>query len=397
MKIDIYKSKERYLGWKEKSQKHQLEGISKDNSDIIKRYISDMENGINVSHRTAKGSRSYTRLNTLRLKIIYIAKEFEQRYNIKCLTNITEELIMGFFSGMRNGEIKRKNGIAFQSTADYVKIFKAFWHWHMKVNKKSGHEIFDITTDLDTSYNKPKWVYLNEEQIKDLCDNAKYEYRVLIMFLYDSGVRSPTELLNIKVSDLYNDYKEVMIRDEISKTFGRRIKLMLCPELLKSYIKLNGLKPEDNLFKDLSYYVANRYLQRLAKRVFGDKVSEAGKKYSEITMYDFRHNSCCYWLPRYKSESALKYRFGWKKSEKIHYYSEMLGMKDTISQEDLLVDVTKTEIEKRLLETEKENTILKDKIGFMESKMEEIQKLTNILFKQVETEKLRKSASVFAL
>jgi len=61
----------------------------------------------------------------------------------------------------------------------------------------------------------------------------------------------------------------------------------------------------------------------------------------------------------------------------------MLGMKDTISEEDLLVDKTKTEIEQRLTETEKENTILKDKITFMENKMEEIQRLTNILYNQM--------------
>jgi hypothetical protein len=42
-----------------------------------------------------------------------------------------------------------------------------------------------------------------------------------------------------------------------------------------------------------------------------------------IKMYDFRHSSCCYWLPRYKSENALKYRFGWKKSDMISYYSHL--------------------------------------------------------------------------
>ena len=126
--------------------------------------------------------------------------------------------------------------------------------------------------------------------------------------------------------------------------------------------------------------IANKYLQRLAKKLFGDAVSEAGQKYSQLTMYDFRHCSCCYWLPRYKSESALKYRFGWKKSDKIHYYSEMLGMKDTISEEDLLVDVTKTEMEKRLLQTEKENALLNEKLKVMEKQMEEIYVLTRKLY-----------------
>jgi hypothetical protein len=36
-------------------------------------------------------------------------------------------------------------------------------------------------------------------------------------------------------------------------------------------------------------------------------------------------------------------------------------MKDTISEEDMLVDLTKTEIKKRLLKTEQENEILKEK------------------------------------
>ena len=37
-------------------------------------------------------------------------------------------------------------------------------------------------------------------------------------------------------------------------------------------------------------------------------------------------------------------------------------MKDTITEEDMLIDLTKTEIEKRLLKTEQENEILKEKI-----------------------------------
>ncbi|HJX50328.1 MAG TPA: hypothetical protein VJ438_02605, partial [Candidatus Nanoarchaeia archaeon] len=75
------------------------------------------------------------------------------------------------------------------------------------------------------------------------------------------------------------------------------------------------------------------------------------------------------------SESALKYRFGWKKSDKIHYYSELLGMKDTISEEDLLIDVTKTEIEKRLTKTEQENELRKDEFKRMKKEVEDIREL----------------------
>jgi hypothetical protein len=178
--------------------------------------------------------------------------------------------------------------------------------------------------------------------------------------------------------DLYNDFKELNIRDEISKTFGRRIKLMLCSQLIKDYIKIKELKPEDYLFRTAPALM-NQYLKRLAERVLGSDASPAGAKYSELTMYDFRHVSCCYWLPRYKSESALKYRFGWKKSDKIHYYSELLGMKDNISDEDMLVDVTKTEIEQRLTKSEKEKEILQERLATMETQMAKIMQLTEQL------------------
>jgi len=97
-------------------------------------------------------------------------------------------------------------------------------------------------------------------------------------------------------------------------------------------------------------------------------------------MYDFRHCSCCYWLPRYKSESALKFRFGWKKSDKIHYYSEMLGMRDTIQEEDLLVDVTKTELENRLTKAERNNELLKEDNEQIKIKLSEIFKETSQLY-----------------
>ena len=377
MKVDPYKNEEKYLNWKEKI-KNGIDEVSTANSDIILEYISDMENGLNVSAKSVKGPRSYVRLNNLKQRMIFLAKYIKQHCNFD-LTDVTEEHIIKFFNAMRNGTIRRRDGKSYQATVDFVKAFKAFWHWYMKVKRKNGVHISDITEDLDTTRVKPRWVYLSEDQIKKLCDNAKLEYKVLIMFIYDTGIRSPGELINIKVSDLYNDFKELNIRDEIVKkgSFGRRIKLMISSDLIKSHISINGLTGDDQLF-DICHRSVNQYLKRLAKRVLGEDVSQAGEKYSNLTMYDFRHCSCCYWLPRYKSESALKYRFGWKKSDKIHYYSELLGMKDTISEEDMLIDLTKTEIEKRLLKTEQENEILKDKLNAYSNDVIQLKSLMQI-------------------
>ena len=381
MKIDPYKHKEKYFNWKQRTVL-EIPDISKYNSDLIKRYLDDMEKGINISSKSVKGARSYIRLNNLRGKMVFFSRKFNELYNLDKITDISEEQLIGFFADMRSGVIQRLNGGRYQSVETYAKSFKAFWHWHQKINRKKGIEIPDITVDVDTSQEKPRWVYLTESEVKRLCDEAKYEYKVLIMFLFDSGIRSPTELMNIKVSDLFNDYKELNIRDEVSKTFGRRIKLMICSEMIKEYIKNKGLESEDYIFKTQPRLV-NQYLKRLAERVLGDKSSPAGQKYSDLTMYDFRHISCCYWLPRYKSESALKYRFGWKKSDKIHYYSELLGMKDTIAEEDMLIDVTKTEIEKRLEKSEREKELLQDKMQTMELQMTKIMELTDQLNQKI--------------
>jgi len=375
MKIDPFHHKERYLSWKEKSSQS-IPGISERNSQIILDYLYDMENGLNVGKSSKKGGRSYNRLNNLRQRMVFLAKRLEEIYGVNDFFQIDERQLHNFFTDMKNGILKRIDGRVYQDPANFVKIFKSFWHWHQKVNRKKGVEIYDLTQDLDTSKEKPKWVYLTEKEVKRLCEEAKYEYKVLIMFLFDTGIRSPGELMNIKVSDLHNKCKELAIRDEISKTFGRRIKLMISSDIIKGYIENNSLKEEDYLFT-ISPGSVNQYLKRLAKRVLGDSVSPAGQRYSELTMYDFRHCSCCYWMPRYKSESALKYRFGWKKSDKIHYYSELLGMRDTITDEDLLMDLTKSEIEKQLTKSEGEKEVLKDRVDVLENQMKRILQMVN--------------------
>ncbi len=370
MKIDPYKHQQKYTHWKSKIH-GKIAGLTQENSDLLLKFLNDMEIGVNVAKGARKGARSFIRLNTLRSKMVFLMKEFQTRFNRKVLTEVTEEQFHEFFSKMYNGEIRREDGEKYKSTPDYVKVVKSFWHWHQKVNRKKDIEIRDITSDLDTQREKPDWVYLSEEQIRKLCHHAKFEYKVLMMFLYDAGIRAPTELMNIRVSDFFEDFKELNIRDEISKTFGRRIKLMLSSELIKEYISSKELGREDYLFKVMPWLM-NRYLRNLAKKVLGDDVSQAGQRYSELTMYDFRHCSCCYWLPRYKSESALKYRFGWKKSDKIHYYSELLGMRDTISKDDLLLDNNKTEVEKELIKTKNEKDRLQEQINLLQSQFAQV-------------------------
>lgn len=352
MKVDLYNHEKRYKSWKENIKLGESD-LLKPNSELLIQYILDMEIGNNVSSKAKKGARSYHRLNNVRQKISKVLRFLQDR-NISDVRKVKDTDIQRLFDDMKKGVIKTDDGRTYKSSVDYVKAFKAFWHWYMKVNIKKGKMIQDITEYVDTkTEEKPKWVYLNEEQIKTLFNKSSGRYAILFEFLYDSGARV-TETFSLKVKDIEINNKVVFVNisDEISKSIGRRIKLLLCGENIIRYIRENDLKPDDPLFPVSNDY-ANYYLSNLSKELFGESETKAGEKYNKMTLYDLRHNSCCYWIQRYKTESSLMYRFGWKSSKYIHYYSEFLGMKDPIRDEDLYVDITKTELERRNEEQDK--------------------------------------------
>jgi hypothetical protein len=47
-------------------------------------------------------------------------------------------------------------------------------------------------------------------------------------------------MMNIKISDFYNNFKELNIRQETTKTFCRKIKLMICSDLVREYVRSKG-------------------------------------------------------------------------------------------------------------------------------------------------------------
>lgn len=382
---DPYNYKRRFFNNREKT----LNKLSPENRLIVEQYVDDMHAGRNVNG--AKGPRGYAHLNTLIHRMISLASIMTERYG-KTLITVTASELHDLFGAMRNGSIISKHTKRrYKSTHDYVKIFRAFWHWYMKIKRieysnfseekmatlnPRDYILDDITKDLSAvPDHKPEFVYFTFESLKKMIDEAKFKYRVLMLFLFDTGIRSPTELLNVKRKDISplpnSDKYELRIRDETSKTFGRKIKLMLCSTLLKEYLDKMDIRKEDFVFS-FKPLRANEYLKRISERVFGKglaKLSENNSK-KTLSLYDFRHSAACYWVLRYKNESALKYRFGWKNSDMIHYYTEFLGMKDTIQEDDLYVDVTKTELENSLTKLKNEFNVLSEGMSAMQDQRE---------------------------
>ena len=356
VKVDPHNFKGKWDNWKSKGQK--LEGLNSVNRKLVIQYLDDMELGHNINPSSKKGARSYGRLYNQKTKVLnlFILIQTHVKSNVK---KLTEKDLLLFFKLMRDGKIMSpKYKRPYKDVGTYTKAFKTIWHWHMRSQRKNGVTIPDITAELDTKTAKPSFHYFTDKDLQQMCNKATFDYKVLMMFLFDSGIRAPTELMNMKVSDLsFNEkdgYYVLHIRDEVSKTFGRKIKLLLCSQILKEYIQNKKLKNNDYIFNGF-YKNYNRTLSRLGYKVLGmgktverKSSKDSVRVTSGITMYDFRHSSACYWVMRYKSESALKYRFGWKRSEMIHYYTELLGMKDTIEETDQYVDVTKTELEKEI-------------------------------------------------
>lgn len=356
-KIDPHGFEKMYFSWKDGGMS--FTHIKGKNSEEVIKYILDMEVGRNVNISSRKGARSFARLMAYKTRLNVVVHLILKKTKKKFIYDVNEKELLHFFNDMRAGRIVSPySKKRYTSVGTYVKAFKAFWHWHMLVERKAGREVPDVTIDVDSRSEKPKFNYFTVEQLQVLCDQSSFYYRVLMMFLFDSGIRAPTELMNVKVSDFKwhekNSHYILNIREETSKTFGRKIKLLLCSNILKSYIEQNCLKEDEYLFT-VNPKNMNNYLRQLGYRLLelGEPVVKKRNNRSKytawvkkgLTLYDFRHSSACYWLPRYKSEAAMKYRFGWKKSSMIHYYTEFLGMKDTIQEEDLYVDVTKTELE----------------------------------------------------
>lgn len=340
---EIYKDSEMFDNWLNKSSEFGVKGLNSFFSNLVLDYCKDMSLGLNISSKAKKGSRCKKRINSSRQKIVFVLSKLQTR-GINSTKKITSECLHKIFEDMRSGFLKNRFGRSYLSTGDYVKDFKAFWHWYQK---KYGFKI-DFTEELDRRGEKPKFVYFTKEEFEKILKFASRDLQIVVSIMFDSGCRVK-EGWNIQVKDFSSDFKELQIKDETAKTFGRKIKLMLCSLQVQKYVFECGLGPEDYLFRK-SPEMCNFELNSLGVQVLG----ELKCQFKNLTLYDFRHSAACFWVVRYKSESALKYRFGWKKSDMIHYYTEFLGMKDTITEDDLYVDITKTELEKRVFILESE-------------------------------------------
>ena len=369
MKIDLYKNKERWESFKEKHFYKTPEGIRKQDWKLLVDFLKDMELGLNTP-KEKKGKRdSGTLLNLASHNQLFL-KHFKKQ-----LTQLKKIDLHELEKEVSSGKIKKRNGENFSAFGNYIKDFKVFWNWGLRTGNFKENIIEDITSKTD----KPNWVYLSEEQIKKFFNELSLEYRTYCWFLYDTGMRV-TEAMNIRIKDFSENFSKVTIPDEVSKTFGRTINLKISTELIKNFVKENNLKENDLLIKKNPFTI-NKYLRYHSGKIFGkEKVSHPKSKevYGNFTIYDIRHNSACYWFNRYPTHKGLMYRFGWRKADKIEYYSEFLGVSDEIRDNDMILGEDKDKIYKLEKELDKEREHRKE----LQSRMDYIENRLKVILKK---------------
>jgi integrase len=329
-----------------KEKEYDLVNLSSANKKYTKEFLKDFELGVNVPS-SSRGKRTAGTLLKLRSICVYLDEKLKKDFD-----KIQKIELHQLFADMFEGKILKQNGTPFKDIGDYVKNTKTFLNWMLKTKKISE----DITEDLSrASYKKtkPAWVYLTHEQVKQLIDNARGDYRALILFLYDSGMR-PQELFRLRVGDI-SFGKDVLVNipqfredgTRVSKTFERTIKLKQAGNLIKQYIETQGLKSDDLLVVS-TQFAFNKYLRTLSKKLFGEKLTKARGYTHKLRLYDIRHLSAIFWLDKYKRNSDLMFRMGWSREDKIFYYSEFLGRRDKIDDEDMITVEDKTRYEKEI-------------------------------------------------
>jgi len=334
-KLDPYKNQKRWDFFKDNHFKKTPENVKTSDWKLLIEFLKDMELGLNVP-KEKKGKRDSGTLLNLSSHNKFFLQNFK-----KPLIKLTKQDLHLLENEIQQGKILKRNGQKFSAFGNYIKDFKVFWNWGIRKGKWKEN----ITEDISSKTEKPHWVYLTEGQVKDFFNNLSLDYRVLCWFMYDTGARV-TEALNIKVSDFSKDFSQVTISDETAKTFGRTINLKLSTQLVKEWVKMKSLKDNDYFIQGKPFAI-NKYLRYHCGKVFGkDKISHVKSKglYGNFTLYDIRHNAVCYWFNRYPTHKGLMYRFGWRKADKIEYYSEFLGVADELSDSDMILAEDKNKV-----------------------------------------------------
>ena len=102
-----------------------FDGISRQSSELIIRYIIDLTHGKNVAKGSGRGARSFNHLYNLKTRLPKTV-DIMEHFCRKDLIYLDDDDVIKFFNAMRQGLIKTKAGNTYLSVGTYAKMFCAF-------------------------------------------------------------------------------------------------------------------------------------------------------------------------------------------------------------------------------------------------------------------------------
>lgn len=339
-KIDVFNHKRIFENWKEQLTPKYIEGeMTRANSKIFISYLDYLS-------RTK--SLGYVNRNRSKLKSIFLGL---QKKGVNDVSKVTEKQVNDYFY-----EWCKIHSV------DYVKRFMAFWNWWKKENRRNSIIVQDIILYLkdfkQNTNRESNFVWLTKDEFDKFRSYFDEDKQTIFLFCFDTIIRAPTELLSLKVENIYEKNGEVWVEipNEISKTIGRKFNLVYSGKAVGDFIKRHELKSHDYLFS-FSPQLFNQEMQSVAVQIWEDKKSEGGEFYKNITLYDLRHSGAIHFRQLFQktgqSLDLLRERGGWSDFKMINYYTKRLGLDGHIQKEKLLLEEDKTKIEKEVVDLKK--------------------------------------------
>ncbi|PJE81146.1 hypothetical protein COU58_04235 [Candidatus Pacearchaeota archaeon CG10_big_fil_rev_8_21_14_0_10_32_42] len=336
MKKDVFKHKNFYEKWENKLTSKYIEGdLTKANSELFISYIK------NISE-----SKSIGYANRNRSKVKAIIKGLQEE-GVSDLPKAKLKQIEDYFYKWK------KAG----HSDDYAKRWNAFWNWYKEQNRREGKVVQDLSLKLgnfkQNDSGESSFVWLTKDEFDKLRSYFDEDKQTILLFMFDSLIRFPTEILSLKTENIFQKNGEVWVEipKEISKTIGRKFNLVYAGESILNYIKKYDKKQGEYLF-EFSPVMFNKEMQKVAKQLFDGKKSEGGEFYKKITGYDIRHSGAIHFRQLFQktgqSLDLLRERGGWNNFDIINYYTKRLGLDGHIQKEKLLLQEDKTKIEKEV-------------------------------------------------
>lgn len=361
-KIDVYNHEKNFELWeKQLTPKFLEDGLTKENSKFFVSYFKWL------GERKSKG---YVNRNRSKIKNIFKGM---QNKGINDVTKATIKQIEDYFFEWK------KQG----HSIDYAKRWNAIWNWYKQQNRREGKVVIDLCVNLKDLQNgdegESNFVWLTKDEFDKFRKYFDEDKQTILLFMFDTLIRFPTEILSLRTENIVEKNNEVWIHipKEISKTIGRKFNLVYSGEVVLKYIKKHKKKQGDYLF-EISPTMFNQQMQRIAKQIWGDKKSEGGEYYKNITGYDLRHSGSIHFRQLFQktgqSLDLLRERGGWANFDMINYYTKRLGLDGHISKEKLLLEEDKTQLEKNVSKLQEENKKLAMALVKVANEIENIKK-----------------------